>query len=225
MTALEIFRARYDEEWTKQGALQQNTSAATGLMTLLGTGLIFLGQKGLEQTMPFGFVFWTALAVATSAWVAAGGILIRSMVRVRYRTVAPANEWREYHKRLIEESDRFALGQLAVDSEFADFGCDAYADAATVNWTANHRRGRLLFWANAAFVVAVAFAVLSAIPLGLEMRTRSPDVHQVRITNFPERLSVPKAEIEAASDSTVAQGKANTDSAKSAKVNSASTKP
>lgn len=186
MSHIELFRTRYDEEWAKLAALQQSTSATTGLLTLMGTGLAVLVQRGLTPALPNPFVFWLAMLASVVAWLVAAYHLLRSMVRQTYTAAAPAQEWRAYQRKLDEAATTHGLPQGKADQEFEGLVCDAYAEAAAENWSTNLERGRLLSVANLAFIVAVLMAGIAVVPLAVAMKQQQAEIHEVRVVNFSE---------------------------------------
>jgi hypothetical protein len=177
---LDTYRSRYEDEWAREATINQRAVNASGLATLLGSGLYFIFLEHPEN-VPLSWVAWKA---ALASLIIAALLVAASMLRVHVASVAFADEWRKYERELEQVASAAKLPADRARLKFEAYMCDKYAAAATTNARANERRARSLFWAHAFVLATFVLSATSLLTIAHGLRDPVSDITKVEITNF-----------------------------------------
>jgi hypothetical protein len=164
----EFLRKEYEAEWERRDHLQAAASVPLGVLTLLGSAMVFLVQKFDATGTWMAVTFWLAWGIAGAAYAIAVYMLVRSYFGYMYRRLPLPSQLRTYESDFTAYMASLRSADPAVlRRDLEEHLASAYIDAVDRNAVNNINRGAYLHKANAASVVALVFTAISAVPVAI----------------------------------------------------------
>jgi hypothetical protein len=177
-------KSLYEAEWVRRDQLQGAVGTPLGLLTLLGSAILFLYKEAPSFTGATKWFFAIALGFALLAFGCAVYSLVRSYHGYMYQRIPHASKLMAYRRGL--QAHYASIGELSkADPEFVAYLNDRYIEATDKNAVNNIRRGEFLHTANAALIWTLLATAVAAVPASRRMRSDEPKLQRVEITNLP----------------------------------------
>lgn len=156
----QLLQTHYFQEFERRRELNGNLSIVVGLLTIIAAGLASM-MKNLRPPLNSIEVFLAiGLALTGLAIVIAIYFAIRAFVGHAYRYVAPMSQLQSWRENALASGSSVQH----LDTATVDAICQQYIESIATNDAANDRKSGYVHRTSQAAVVALALAMITAVP-------------------------------------------------------------
>jgi hypothetical protein len=177
---------QYELEWQRRDQLQSASGVPIGILTLLGSALVYLLKEFETPTLLLSGFFWTMALLATLAYGIAVYMSVRSYYGYLYQRIPLPSQLQAHQAELLAYHRKSGGREGDAQRDFEDFLCQRYIDATDRNAANNINRGAYLHNANSAVAVCLVFTLFSGAVFGVHVKLDPSKPQRVEITNIPE---------------------------------------
>jgi len=178
---LDLQKEFYFFEWTRKAAIESASSLPVGILTVLGSGAVYLVRTFTYDTSAACVAFIALVAASGVALVAATFLLARSLRGDWYKQLPMYQRLRLYHDELVKYHQALGNPISNADDDYEDYLASRLAEAADVNRDVNRKTGGALVRATGWLIVALVCLGASFIPYLAQSLTRPVPAQRVRI--------------------------------------------
>ena len=185
----EFFKDLYNAELERRENISSALVIPIGVLTLLGSGLIYLMQNYKLFADVESSLIGIFLIIATSLFCFSIYLLIRSYFGYTYKFLPDSKSLQQYWNKLGEYYREQKRDEQTADIEFELYIENSYVEATTDNAWNNDSKSEFLHRANRAMIWCLGIIIVCSIPILL---SKNENVQKVRIVN--EKLLIQQNE-------------------------------
>lgn len=184
-----FFKELYEAELERREKITSSLVIPIGILSLLGSGIIYLIQK-LEFFIDFiNTMVLIILIVATIFFCYSVYYLIKSYFGYTYKFLPTPKELEQYWNKLREYYKTQDVDYKTADAEFEQYIENSYVDSTTENTWNNDSKSEYLHKANRAMVWCLVLILACSFPVLVKEKD---EIQKVQIVN--ERLTIQNME-------------------------------